>query len=116
MRRIARALAVLPNILLRGTMRVQVMLVPDFAEEVDAICAREERCCDRVHRRVAPTLPFVNKPNRENVLVQFEGECVRNWRVLQYLVVETATPIEVLKERSVHHKIVDSLVGPHNAS
>jgi len=82
-------------------MRVRRMLVPDFAEEVDAICAREERCSDRVHRRVAPTLPFVNKPNREKVLVQFESVCVRNWRVLQYLVVETATPIEVLEERSV---------------
>jgi hypothetical protein len=40
------------------------MFVPDFAEEVDAVRAREERCCDRVHRRIAPTLPFVNEQSQ----------------------------------------------------
>ena len=34
-------------------------------------------------------------------MVQFEGERVRIWMVLQYLVVETAAPIEVLEERGV---------------
>jgi len=72
MRRIARASAALPNILFCGTMRVRRMFVPDIAEEMDAIRARQERCSYRVHRRVAPTL-----------------------------VVETATPVEVLEERSV---------------
>jgi hypothetical protein len=61
MRGIARASAALPDVDLCGTMRVRRVLVPDFAEEVDAICAREEGRPDRVHRRVAPTLPFVNK-------------------------------------------------------
>jgi len=111
MRRIARASAALPNIVLGGTMRVRRMFVPNFAKEVDAIRAREERCCDRVDRRVAPTLPFVNNPNRERFLVQFEGEGVRIWRALQYLVVEAATPIEVLEERGVGFAAPEVQIG-----
>jgi len=45
-RRIAGASAALPNIVLGGTMGVRRMFIPNFAEEVDAIRAREERCCD----------------------------------------------------------------------
>jgi len=40
----------------RGTMCDRIVLIPDLAEEVDAVLAREKCRGDRVNGRVAPTL------------------------------------------------------------
>jgi hypothetical protein len=40
---------------------MSIVFIPDFAEEVDAVRAREERCSDGVNRRVTPAL-FIHKP------------------------------------------------------
>ena len=60
--RVARATAALPNVFIGRAVRVWRMLVPDLAEEVDAILAREERRRDRMDRCIAPTLSFVRGP------------------------------------------------------
>jgi hypothetical protein len=46
-------------------MGTLVMLVPDFAEEVDAVRAREQRGGDGMHRRVAPALFCAQSPVRD---------------------------------------------------
>jgi hypothetical protein len=75
------------------------MLVPDLAEEVDAIPAREERRRDRVDGCITPTLSFVCTPTR-TVFGSVGRMRVRIVR-LQYLVVEAAVAIEVFEERGI---------------
>jgi hypothetical protein len=54
---VARTPAALPEGVVRGTMRERGVLIPDIAEHVDAVCAREKRHADRMHGCVAPALP-----------------------------------------------------------
>ena len=98
-RRVARAPAALPIVLIGRAVRVWIMLIPDLTEKVDAIPAREERGRDRVDGCITPTLSFVRTPSRTvfgsvgRVRVRIAG--------LQYLVVEAAVAIEVLEERGI---------------
>jgi len=64
-RRVARASAALPNVFIGRAVRVWIMLVPDLAEKVDLIPAREERRRDRVDGCIAPTLSFVHDPKED---------------------------------------------------
>lgn len=45
-----------PYVLFRGTVCVRGMFVSDLAEKLDLVFAREERCRDRVNRRITPAL------------------------------------------------------------
>ena len=51
-------------VIVSRTMGILVMLVPDFAEEVDAVRAHEQRSGDRMNRRVAPALFCAQSPVR----------------------------------------------------
>jgi len=64
-RRVARAPAALPNVFFGRAVRVWIMLVPDLAEKVDLIPAREECRRDRVDGRITPTLSFVHNPKQD---------------------------------------------------
>jgi hypothetical protein len=60
---VTRAPVAFPGVLLGWTMRIGWMLVPDLAEKVNFVHAREERRSDRVYRRIAPTLSlFIQNP------------------------------------------------------
>jgi hypothetical protein len=54
--RSTRAPASLPDIGLGGTTNERMVLVPNLAEKVDAVCSCEQRRGDRVHGCVPPTL------------------------------------------------------------
>ena len=80
-RGVARATTALPEVT-RGTMCDMIMFIPDLAEEVDAVPAREKGHGDRVNRRVAPTL--IHTQSRSEKL----GSHWELW--VAYLVVESA--------------------------
>ena len=79
-------------------MAILVMLVPDFAEEVDAVRAREQRGGDRMHRRVAPALFCAQSPVRD---VRFTSRKSGQGRGKMYLVVEAAVVIEMVEVRQI---------------
>jgi len=54
--RVTRTPSALPEVLLRWTMRIRRVLVPDIAEEVDPIRAPQQRGGYRVNGRIAPAL------------------------------------------------------------
>ena len=53
---LAVAFSALPRAGAPRTVCVRVVLVPNLVEELDLVLRREQRGCDRVHRRVAPAL------------------------------------------------------------
>ena len=97
--RVARAPTALPIVLIGRAVRVWIMLIPDLAEEVDAIPAREECRRDRVDGCITPTLSFVRTPSR--TVFDSVGRVGVRIVGLQYLVVKAALAIEVLEERGI---------------
>jgi hypothetical protein len=68
-----------------------LMLIPDLAEEVDAVLAREKCRGNRVNRRVAPTLFHTQSRLGKRIGI--------TW--FTYLVVKSACALEVIKVRAV---------------
>jgi len=70
------------------------MLVPDIAEKVDLVRACEERCTDRMHGSVAPSLFGITKKSA----LMFGSQSSED---ASYLVVKASLVIEVVKVRQI---------------
>ena len=66
--RVACATTALPEVT-RGTM-CDLMFIPDLAEEVNAVLAREKSRGDRVNRRVAPTLIHTQSRSKDSNYIE----------------------------------------------